>query len=192
MKDERAKYLMVDVTEISKQLYRMERVFAFNDFDNIYTPEGMITAKEVFDKYNIPEEFQKIIVKVNIPFCLKREAEEYTMGFPFSMTDGRVKKENGKKYINLSNVPIFYDNWVFYDKIKFRTELKCFRYADVMQFLSKVRSAGYLKLYMQAISDFFDNSVDLDYIFEVWDEEKDVKKTLARYKRKYPHGIRYK
>lgn len=192
MKDERAKYLMVDVTDFNKTLYRMERLFEFNDFNNVYTPEDVITAKEIFDKYNIPKKFQKIIVKINIPFFIKYEAEEYTMGFPFDLTGGKIEKENGKKYINALNAPLYYDNWLFRDKIKFRTELKYFKYNDVMVFLYEVRDAGYLRLYMQAINDFFDNSVDLDYIFNVWDEEKNVKKTLARYKQKYPQGIRYK
>lgn len=192
MKDEKAKYLMVDVNEVNKQLYHMERVFAFNDFDNIYTPEGMISAREIFDKYKVPEEFQKIIVKVNTPFFIKQEIEEYTMGFPFAVTRGKIEKEDGKKYINISNYPFFYDNWVFRDKIKFRTELRYFRYDDIIEFLSKVRDSGCLKLYMQSINDFFDNSVDLDYIFSVWEDEKDVKKTLARYKQKYPNGVRYK
>lgn len=192
MKDERAKYLMVDVTQFNKTLYRMERLFEFNDFNNVYTPEDVITAKEIFDKYNIPEEFQKIIVKINIPFFIKYEAEEYVMGFPFDLTGGKIEKENGRKYINALNAPLFRDNWVFRDKIKFRTELKYFKYDDVMEFLYEVRDAGYLKLYMHAINDFFDNNVDLDYMFDVWDEEKDVKKTLTRYKKKYPQGIRYK
>ena len=57
MRDEKAKYLMIDVLDISKQLYSVERVFAFNDFDNVYTLDRVITAKEIFDKYNISEEF---------------------------------------------------------------------------------------------------------------------------------------
>lgn len=192
MRDEKAKYLMIDVLDISKQLYSVERVFAFNDFDNVYTLDRVITAKEIFDKYNIPEEFQKIIVKINIPFFIKYEAEEYVMGFPFDITGGKVEKKNCKKYINVSNYPLFYDNQIFSNKIMFRTELKYFKYNDVMEFLSKVRDSGYLKLYMKSINDFFDNFVDVDYIFKVWDEEKDAKKALSRYKQKYSHDIMYK
>ena len=128
MKDEKAKYLMIDAMEISKQLYNMKREFSFNDFDNIYIPAGMITAREIFNNYDIPEEFHKIIVKVNIPFCLKYESYEYIMRFPFDITGGKIEKKNGYKYIEVFNYPVFYGNNMFNDMIKFRTQLKYFRY----------------------------------------------------------------
>jgi len=35
MEDERAKYLIVNANDITKQLYQVERVAYCNDFDNI-------------------------------------------------------------------------------------------------------------------------------------------------------------
>ena len=62
MKDERAKYLIVNAADISKQLYQVERVAYCNDFYNIYHRVQKIDANEVFAKNNVPDEFRKIIV----------------------------------------------------------------------------------------------------------------------------------
>lgn len=187
MKDEKAKYLIIDSTEIHKQLYKVKREYALNDFYNTYTPDRIINAEEVFSKYGIPEEFQKIIVKVSTPFFTKHEAQEYTMGFPFDITASKIERENNKKYINASNRPIFYDSQVFSRTIKFKTQFKYSNYEEVMDFLGRIDDSGYLKEYLQAIKDLFNIRVDLDYIIEVWNEEKNPQKTLKRYKEKYSH-----
>ena len=186
MRDERAKYLIIDSTEINKQLYKVTKESAFNDFYNVYKPNGMMSANNIFEKNGIPEEFRKIIVKINIPFCLKKEAEEYTMGFPFDLTGGRIEKENNNKQISVSNFPILYDGQVFRDKIKFKTQLENSRFNEVMDFLSQIDDSGYLQTYLKAIKDFFDISIDLDYLNEVWNEEKDAQKALKVYRKKYP------
>jgi len=186
MKDEKAKYLIIDSTEIRKQLYNVKREFAFNDWDNVYTSDRIIDAKEIFDKYGIPEEFQKIIVKINIPFFIKYEAEEYTMGFRFDITAGRIEKENNDKYISVSNYPVLYDNQVFRNKIKFKTQLKYFKFNEVIDFLIKIDDRGYLRSYLESIKEFFDIALDLDYLYEVWNQEKSAKKALTLYRKKYP------
>ena len=50
MRDERAKYLIIDSTEINKQLYKVTREFSFNDFYNVYEPSDIIDASEMFEK----------------------------------------------------------------------------------------------------------------------------------------------
>ena len=185
MKDEKAKYLIIDSTEINKQLYKVTREAAFNDFYNVYEPNGMMDASQIFEKNGVPEEFQKIIVKINIPFSLKKEAEEYTMGFPFDITAGKIEKENNKKIITVSSCPIYdyYANQEFRDKIKFRTELVYSNFDDVMNFFVAVDKKGYTKLYLQSIKEFFDMSVNLDLLFQSWNEyQKNATKALKLYK----------
>ena len=182
MKDEKAKYLIIDAKEINKQLYNVKREFTFN----IYTKDKVISAKTIFDKYNVPEKFQKIVVKINSPFFIKREVEEYTMGFPFDITAGKIEKENNDKYISASNFPFIYDNQVFKDKIKFKTQLKYSKFDEVIDFLSQIKDSGYLLLYLNSIKDFFDVNLDLDYLYEIWNQEKNPQKVLNLYQRKYP------
>ena len=50
MKDEKAKYLIIDSTEINKQLYKVTREAAYNDFYNVYEPNGMMDASKIFEK----------------------------------------------------------------------------------------------------------------------------------------------
>jgi len=50
MKDEKAKYLIVDASEINKQLYKVTREFSCNGFDNGYEPNEMMDARQIFDK----------------------------------------------------------------------------------------------------------------------------------------------
>ena len=192
MKDEKAKYLIIDSTEINKQLYKVTREAAFNDFYNVYKPNGMMPANNIFEKNGIPEEFRKIIVKINIPFCLKKEAEEYTMGFPFDITGGKIEKENNKRIISASSglTYDYYANQQFRDKIKFKTELTYSTFDDVMNFLLKVDDEGYLKLYFQSIKEFFDISIDLDLVEESWIESKqNAKQAIIALKSDLPVDI---
>lgn len=187
MKDEKAKYLIIDSTEINKQLYKVTREAAFNDFYNVYEPNGMMDASQIFEKNGIPEEFRKVIVKINIPFCLKKEAEEYTMGFPFDITGGKIEKVNNKKTISASSglTYYYYANQQFRDKIKFNTNLVYSNFDDVMNFFVEVDKKGYTKLYLQSIKEFFDMSVNLDLLFQSWNESKEnPHKALRLYKKK--------
>lgn len=187
MRDERAKYLIIDSTEINKQLYKVKREFDFNDFDNVYEQNGMMSANNIFEKNGIPEEFRKIIVKINIPFCLKKEAEEYTMGFPFDITGGKIEKENSERIISASSglTYDYYANQQFRDKINFRTKLVYSNFDDVMNFFVEVDKKGYTKLYLQSIKEFFDMSVNLDLLFQSWNESKEnPQKALKLYKKK--------
>ena len=188
MKDEKARYLIIDSTEINKQLYKVTREFAFNDFYNVYQQNDMVYASQIFEKNCIPEEFRKVIVKINIPFCLKKEAEEYTMGFPFDITGGKIEKVNNKKTISASSglTYDYYANEQFRDKIKFRTELVYSNFDDVMDFLLRVNDEGYLKQYLQSIKEFFDISINLDLVEEAWIESKqNARKTIKILKKNY-------
>ena len=99
----------------------------------------MMDASQIFEKNGIPEEFRKVIVKINIPFYLKKEAEEYTMGFPFDITGGKIEKENNKRIISTSSRPVYdyYANEEFRDKIKFKTELVYSNFDDEGNLISR-------------------------------------------------------
>ena len=187
MRDERAKYLIIDSTEISKKVYKVTRKAAFNDFYNEYKPTGKMNASYIFEKYGIPEEFRKIIVKINLPFYLKKEVQEYTMGFSFDINTMEVEYKNNKKIISASSGNTYdYDaNQLLIDKIKFRTELAYSTFDDVMDFLLKLDEQVYLKSYLQAIKEFFDISIDLNLIEEVWAESnQNAKKAIKILKKK--------
>ena len=54
-----------------------------------------------------------------------------------------------------------------------------------MNFFVTVDKKGYTKLYLQSIKEFFDMSVNLDLLFQSWNEsQENPKKTLKLYKKK--------
>lgn len=185
MKDEKAKYLIIDAKDIKKQLYNMKREYGFNDWFNVYTLDKIINAKKIFEKYNIPEEFQKIIIKINIPFFIITEAEEYTMGFAFDLTGRKIEKKNNIKYITATNKPFLYDNQIFENTIKFKAQLTYAKFDDVINFLIQLDNNDYLKSYLESIKEFFGISININSLIDAWNQEKDVKKALKLYKKTY-------
>lgn len=184
MKDERAKYLIVNAVDITKQLYQVERVAYCNDFDNIYHRVEKIDANEVFAKNNVPDEFRKIIVKISESVFSKKEAEEYIMGFPFDFTTKTIEEVNNKRYIRMNNSPISYDGNIFDDKIVFKTEEQeqYISFNNVMYFLEEIYKKGCLENYLHSIKEFFDISLDLGILFDAWHETHNRRKALKLYK----------
>jgi len=182
MKDERAKYLIVNAADITKQLYQVERVAYCNDFDNIYHRVEKIDANEVFAKNNVPDEFCKIIVKISKPVFSKKEAEEYTMGFPFDFTTKTIKEVNNKMYIRMNNSPIYYDGSIFDDKIVFKAEEQYTSFNNVIYFLEECYKKGCLESYLQSIKEFFDISLDLGLLFDSWNQTHNKQRALKLYK----------
>ena len=182
MIDERAKYLIVNASDITKQLYQTERVAYCNDFDNIYHRVEQIKANEIFARYNVPDEFQKIIVKISTPVFSKKEAEEYTTGFPFNFTTKTITKVNNKTHIRMNNSPIYYDGTIFDDKIVFNTLEEYTSFVNVMHFLEKIYKKGCIENYLQSVKEFLDMTFDFGILFSAWHETHNCKKALTLYK----------
>ncbi|MBP5684273.1 MAG: hypothetical protein J6X02_03355 [Bacilli bacterium] len=184
MKDERAKYLIINAFDITKQLYQGERVACCNDFYNIYHRAGTIDANEIFAKNNVPEEFRKIIVKISAPVFSKKEAEEYTMGFPFDFKTKTIKKMNNRMYIRMNNIPIYYDESLFDDKFVIKTEEYYTSFNNVVYFLEECHKKGCIENYFRAIKEFFDISLDYGLLFDAWHETHNKNEALKIYKYK--------
>ena len=182
MKDERSKYLIINATDITKQLYQCERIAYCNDFDNIYHRVEKIDANEIFAKNNVPDEFRKIIVKISASVLSKKEAEEYTTGFPFNFANKTIEEKNNKKYIRINNSPINYDGSIFDDKIVFKTEEQYISFNNVVYFLEEIYKNDCLGNYLQSIKEFFDMSLDLGLLFDAWHETHNKRKALKLYK----------
>ena len=143
-------------------------------------------AKELFDKNKVPLEYQKIIIKVNIPVIFsKYEAEELTTGFPFDLTTGKIEKEDNQEFICASNLPGYFNGQIFDRNISFKTKLQYINYDEVMKFLGKIYDKGYFQQYLESIKQLYSLNLDLDFIFKVWNEEKNARKTLRLYKKEH-------
>jgi len=54
-----------------------------------------------------------------------------------------------------------------------------------MEFLIKIDNDGYLKAYLQSIKEFFDMKINLDLLFQSWNEsQKNSKNAFKLYKKK--------
>lgn len=176
MNDRIKKYLIIDANEIEKE------IITYNLENN---KNKIIKIKDIFEKYNIPEKYHKIIIKINIPFALKNEAEEFTLGFTFDITGGKLTKENNKKYIEVSNKISYNPTHKQLKKINFKTEIKHYKFNDIIKFLKEIYNEGYLENYLRTIKEIFDITLDLDYLIEVWHEEKNISKAVKKLELKY-------
>lgn len=183
MKDEKTKYLMVNASDIHKQLYKVQRTLEFNDFYRIYTPDRIISIKEIFDKYCIPEEFQRIIISIETKFFTKYKVEEYITGFSFDIIRHKIEDYERYKYITFYYYDSYRGGVMYDDKFKYTVDCECVKYNNVMEFLLAVNDNGYLRLYLQAVKDSFNVSIDFERLYEIWEEEKDIRNTMKRYKK---------
>lgn len=170
MKDENSKYLVLGYSEVYKQLYEVERIATFNDFENFYTPSYKIAINSDFVRKGVPLEYRKVILRKKTPFFIKGSLEEYMLGCSFNVTRDRYNN------IKAVNQPIFYDNQCFYDKYMFSTGIDFVSYDYVISFLQKLKDNGYLRSYICALNSFFDMYFDVDKCFEIYGDEADVKK----------------
>ena len=184
MKDEKAKYLIVDANEIEKKLYEMERTFAFNDSFNDHYVIGKEKATEFFLKNNIPEKFQKIIIKITSPLLTGYESEEFLLGMHFDLTGRRVERINKELYVNGVSCPIFYDNNGFHDFIEFKTRIKKVKYENVLLFLKELKKEGLLESYIDSLKEFFDISINVKYTID----DENVLESIKQYKLKHPYN----
>lgn len=189
MKNKKPKYLIVDSKNILNQLYSFERVFICNDFDNWYYQLCMVSLNKLFDSYNIPEELQKIIIKINTPCFMMREANEYITNFSFEWNHRKIKRQEGQKNVTFFSCPIFYNNTLFREKINITTKFQYADYNEVEMFLERLVESGCKEHYHKVLKLFFDKNLRLDSIFREYvndeveqnDSKVNVKRILSKF-----------
>jgi len=148
--------------------------------------KDVILADTIFNQNNIPLQYKKIIIKVNIPVIFNKcELEELTTGFPFDLTGGKIENRDEEKFICASNLPGYFNGQIFDRNISFKTRLQYKSYDEVMKFLSEIYDKGYFQQYLESIKQLYSLNLDLDFIFKVWNEEKNARKTLRLYKKEH-------
>ena len=95
MRDDLAKYIMVDADKVIKHLYEFDNKKSYF-FKKPYR-DGVVKASDVFNLAGIPLDFQKIVFKLPLfpalPL-LKNEATDFITNYPFLYT---VSSSNGKR-----------------------------------------------------------------------------------------------
>lgn len=176
MKDERKKYIIVDAKDINITLRTHERVSGFNDFWNEYPPTGQITAKEIFEKHQIPEEFQKLAFVLPTCKCCNANGQEVLTGRQFQI----LKNNQQKEYFGDEC-----SRWISGDiiggSVKFKTPKQKQKYSDVVSFYEQLTEQGYLEQYIEAIKNIFFQ----EYEYNINNEKNKVEDKAASILKKY-------
>lgn len=150
MKDERKKYIIVDANDINVTLRKHERVSGFNDFWNEYPACGETTAKAIFEKHQVPAQFQKIAFSLPTCPCCKSNGTEVLTGRNFTIIKDRQQKE----YFGDESARWFAGD-VIGGSLRFRTPKKKEKYNDVLSFYEQLTEEGYLDSYIAALKSMF-------------------------------------
>ena len=142
VRDQNRKYLFVDIDNISKKNKRKE------GNDNI-------DFSKLLDQYNIPKEYQKLVLKLHLhEFLSKYESEEFVTGIPFDITGQKIEKKDGKKILHIKsvNTPSI---------IEIHSPIIKKNYNEVIIFYKELKEKGYLNDYVKAIKKFLMFDMDL-------------------------------
>jgi len=153
MKRNKVRCLVVDASELTKQS------FLANSRASIFNLEGYFVnevqnGQEIFESYNIPDEFQKIFIKLN-SLTSYVEYEEYSLGFPFNLKIHKNEQDREKGYIKGYNNHEIYSNLMIGNNIRFKVGVNIVEEETVKEFFKKLSVLGYLPLYLQIVRDLF-------------------------------------
>ena len=153
------KYLMINASEMKKKVFDLYREPTIDGFDNWYIIKEMKNVKGYFDKKEIPEEFQKIILKLEkpgiIPLCNGKELfceQEYKL--LKTRRDG-----NSEKPIKGSALPKFHDNTMINRNLVFKTKKEYKDVTDVLEFIHDLEQSGYMQAYIEVMKEISDVEV---------------------------------
>ena len=150
MKEERKKYIIVDAKNISITLRKKERVCGFNDFWNEYKAVGETTATEIFERYQIPKEFQKIAFA--LPTCRVCNSNGYEI---LTQRQFQIQKNTpDKEFVGHENGRWF-DGDVISSSLRFKTPKQKEKYESIISFYEQLTNQGYLEQYVEAIKNIF-------------------------------------
>lgn len=155
MFDKFSKYLIVNAKDITKTIYRCERIFTANDGYNRYAKDRTIDITEIFEKNNVPEEFQIIIINLNelygTPhiFPQIKKAKEFLTEKPLELN---IKTNDEGIYIEGVNNPIGdpIDTYCA-PQNEFKTVPTYASYETVLAILKEIKKTGYYEAYRKSI-----------------------------------------
>lgn len=143
--------------------------------DSLYTCTDSILLSDIFTKYEIPKEYQKVFFYKSL---LDDNMKEFLTDVPFNIrntTNGSMmaifkKRDNPEKLD-------FYAYTVDSNKVKCSKEY-------VMNFYLTLYDKGYLKKYLTALNEYFILNMDVDYIFELSEGNESLSKQKKLYKKR--------
>lgn len=163
MSDKKYHYILVDAVKLLKETYGK-----YDHFNRCQIPGRIQNMKEDFDKNGIPDEFQKVIIKIKPKPIFNRYACEYTLNIPLDLNFKQLSDEN---HIDIQNIEDEDSTFgiTCYDHFEPSS------YDQVIQFLENLKLKGLLPNYLKSIATFFNDSMS----FETEKVKKMEMKTLV-------------
>ncbi len=160
MKEEKAKYLLVPSNTVIQSLYVKEKESGFNDnWVEAYWKENIVSS-EVFNRFNVPEEYQRIIIRIN-NYLFNKSLNEFITNINFDIW--KIYRENNIKRIDAfiskedSDLHHMMSNSFIYNRVSFDTKLDYYSYSEVLDFLKGMDNDRYLKAYLDSITNIMLN-----------------------------------
>ena len=155
MFDKFSKYLIVNAKNITKTIYRSERIFTANDGYNRYAKDGAINITEIFEKNNVPKEFQIVIINLNelygTPhlFPQIKKAKEFFTDKPLEL---HIKTNDDGIYIEgISNPTGDPMDTYCAPQNELKTIPIYASYKTVLAFIKELKKNGYYEAYRKSI-----------------------------------------
>lgn len=145
MKNQNKKYLLVDASQIEVVIRKLKKYHAFNESWVSYIPTETLSTKTIFDKYNIPDNFQKIAFSFPNPLN-RKSAEEVLTKRAF-----KIKRSPLEKTYHGEDKPRTFNSNYIPTSIFFKTENKKISYEKITDFYESVTENGYLENYVDAL-----------------------------------------
>lgn len=181
MFEEYKKCLIVDATNINKSLLEVKREMIANDFLHIYEETGIIKAQEIFEKYEMPLKYQKIIIMKKVA-RLSNVVKLYEIctGYSFFIKNKNSSQNNisiVNKTINNNPFVLLPAHTIKIDKIKPTN------YKEAIDFYQEMFDNEYFIKYLKCLNELFDLNLDIELLYELSSQEKNRRKALKLYKK---------
>ena len=152
-KDSKCQYLIIDAKNVvNYPIDVLHRKFvSYNKCDKPF-----IDLNEVFEKYDIPEEYRLFVVRIN-QFISRYECQEYLTEIPFDYTGYTRFKKNTPKIIRgraITNNPN--------NIIEFETPMVFKNFHDITNFYVSLTNDGLFDRYKMALLEIFSLSFSYD------------------------------
>ena len=155
MFDRISKYLIVSAKDITKTIYRSERIFTANDGYNRYIKDRTIDITEIFEKNNVPEEFQIVMINLNelygTPhiFPQIKKAKEFLTDKPIVLN---IKTNDEGIYIEGVNNPTGDPVDIYCaPQNEFKTVPTYASHETILAILKEIKKNGYYEAYKKSI-----------------------------------------
>jgi hypothetical protein len=150
MSDKKYHYIFIDAVKLLKETYGK-----YDHFNRCQIPGRIQNMKEDFDKNGIPEELQKVIIKIKPKPIFNRYACEYTLNIPLNLNFKQLSDEN---HVDIQNVEDEDSAFGITCYDRFQPSL----YDQVIQFLENLKLKGLLPNYLRSIATFFYDSMSYE------------------------------